>query len=99
VAVLVSRSTIKAITRSLSKCTGTVLVEVNPEGEIVRTYTFPEGWGIYRAIELNTASTQNVNATITVLVALVAVTVLVTAVLIIYEKIYFKKPNEKPAIS
>jgi hypothetical protein len=29
--------------------TGAVLVEVSPEGEAVRTYTFPRGWGVYRA--------------------------------------------------
>jgi hypothetical protein len=80
----------------LSNSTGAVLVEVNPKGEIVRTYTFPEGWGIYRAIGLNTASTQNIAVTIVVVVAIVASAVLVAAVLIIYQKDYFRKPNEKP---
>ena len=28
--------------------TGAVLVEVNPAGQIVRTWTFPVGWYIYR---------------------------------------------------
>ncbi|MCW4019262.1 MAG: aryl-sulfate sulfotransferase [Candidatus Bathyarchaeota archaeon] len=28
--------------------TGAVLVEVNPQGELVKLYEFPHGWGIYR---------------------------------------------------
>lgn len=32
--------------------TGAVLLEVNPKGEVVRTYTFPFGWGIYRIEEI-----------------------------------------------
>lgn len=32
--------------------TGAVLIEVNPKGEVVRTYTFPLGWGIYRIEEI-----------------------------------------------
>jgi hypothetical protein len=31
---------------------GAELVEVNPKGEVVRTYTFPYGWGIYRVTEI-----------------------------------------------
>jgi hypothetical protein len=27
---------------------GAVIVEVNQTGQVVRTWTFPEGWGIYR---------------------------------------------------
>ena len=33
--------------------TGAVLVEVNPAGNVTRTYTFPAGWGIYRIEEMN----------------------------------------------
>jgi hypothetical protein len=29
--------------------TGAVLIEVDPGGNVVRTFTFPTGWGIYRA--------------------------------------------------
>jgi hypothetical protein len=36
----------------LPDSTGAVLVEVNPEGEVVRTYTFPYGWGIYRIVPI-----------------------------------------------
>lgn len=32
--------------------TGAVLVEVDDHGNIVRTYTFPKGWGIYRIEQL-----------------------------------------------
>jgi hypothetical protein len=79
---------------SLSNSTGAVLVEVNPKGEIVRTYTFPEGWGIYRAIELNMDSTQNIGIASAVVVAIVAA-VLVAVVLIIYQKKCFRKQEEK----
>jgi hypothetical protein len=30
---------------------GAVIVEVNPQGDVVRTWTFPNGWGIYRVVE------------------------------------------------
>lgn len=40
---------------------GAILVEVNPSGEIVRTYTFPSGWGIYRIEETASLSIQNNN--------------------------------------
>ncbi len=32
--------------------TGAVIVEVNETGNVVRTYTFPPGWGIYRTQEM-----------------------------------------------
>ena len=45
----------------LPNSTGAVLVEVNPKGEVVRTYTFAYGWGIYRVvpIALQTVSDYN----------------------------------------
>ncbi len=36
--------------------TGAVLVEVDPTGNVVRTFTFPAGWGIYRAEPLKYSS-------------------------------------------
>jgi hypothetical protein len=36
----------------LPNSTGAVLVEVNPAGNVVRTYTFPYGWGIYRVVPI-----------------------------------------------
>jgi hypothetical protein len=40
------------ITSPLPDSTGAVIVEVNQTGGVVRTWTFPYGWGIYRVIEL-----------------------------------------------
>jgi hypothetical protein len=42
--------------------TGAVLVEVNPAGQIVRTFTFPVGWYIYRVAQA-TNLTSSVNPT------------------------------------
>jgi hypothetical protein len=36
----------------LPNSTGAAVVEVNPNGEVVRTYIFPYGWGIYRVREI-----------------------------------------------
>ena len=41
-----------AIGSPLPNSTGAVLVEVNPKGQVVRTYTFPYGWGIYRVVPI-----------------------------------------------
>ena len=41
-----------AIGSPLPNSTGGVLVEVNPKGEMVRTYTFPYAWGIYRVVPI-----------------------------------------------
>jgi len=45
----------------LPNSTGAVLVEVNSMGQVVRTYTFAYGWGIYRVvpIPLRTVSDYN----------------------------------------
>jgi hypothetical protein len=40
------------ITSPLPNSTGAVLVEVNQQGEVVRTYTFTYGWGIYRVVPI-----------------------------------------------
>jgi Arylsulfotransferase (ASST) len=40
--------------------TGAVLIEVNPQGQVVRTYTFPPGWGIYRIEEITNRSSASV---------------------------------------
>lgn len=39
---------------------GAVLVEVDPQGNLVRTYTFPRGWGIYRVEELPMLSLSSI---------------------------------------
>jgi hypothetical protein len=41
-----------AIGSPLPDSTGAVLVEVNPQGEVVRKYTFNYGWGIYRVVPI-----------------------------------------------
>ena len=40
------------ITSPLPNSTGAVLVEVNQNGVVVRTYTFAYGWGIYRVVPI-----------------------------------------------
>jgi hypothetical protein len=42
----------------LPNSTGAVVVEVNPNGQVVRTYTFPYAWGIYRVTPI---SLQTIN--------------------------------------
>jgi len=41
-----------AIGAPLPNSTGAVLIEVNPKGEVVRTFTFAYGWGIYRVVPI-----------------------------------------------
>jgi hypothetical protein len=40
-------------TKQYNSSIGAVIVEVNQTGQIVRTWTFPSGWGIYRAIPMD----------------------------------------------
>ena len=42
---------------------GAELVEVNPEGEVVRNYTFPYGWGIYRIEPISLRSIDDYDGT------------------------------------
>lgn len=55
--------------------TGAVIVEVSPQGQVVRTFTFPVGWGIYRvqAVTNSTAIPEYSSA-----IALVVGTLLIT---------------------
>jgi len=41
-----------SITTPLTNSTGAVVVEVTPSGRLVRTYTFPYAWGIYRVVPI-----------------------------------------------
>ena len=43
----------------LPNSTGAVLVEVNQKGEVVRTYTFTYGWGIYRVVPIPLQTTND----------------------------------------
>ena len=47
------------ITSPLSNSTGAVIVEVNQRGEVMRTYTFPYGWGIYRVVPIPLQTTND----------------------------------------
>lgn len=47
----------------LPNSTGAVLVEVNPKGEVVRTYTFAYGWGIYRVVPIPLQTTNDYDGT------------------------------------
>ena len=40
------------ITSPLSNSTGAVVIEVNRKGDVIKTYTFPYGWGIYRVVPI-----------------------------------------------
>lgn len=47
----------------LANSTGAVLVEVNPKGEVARTYTFAYGWGIYRVVPIALQTINDYNGT------------------------------------
>ena len=42
--------TFGSYTKQYNSSLGAVVVEVSPTGQLVRTWTFPAGWGIYRAV-------------------------------------------------
>jgi hypothetical protein len=44
--------------------TGAVLVEVNQQGRVVRTYTFPYAWGIYRVVPIALQTTSDYDGTV-----------------------------------
>jgi hypothetical protein len=48
----------------LPNSTGGVLVEVNPKGEVVRTYTFAYGWGIYRVVPIALQTINDYDGTV-----------------------------------
>ena len=43
----------------LLNSTGAVLVEVNPKGQVVRTYTFAYAWGIYRVVPISLSTVSD----------------------------------------
>jgi len=47
----------------LPNSVGAVLVEVDPAGNLVRTYTFPYGWGIYRVVPIPLQTTNDYDGT------------------------------------
>ena len=52
------------ITSPLPNSTGAVLVEVNQKGEVVRTYTFTYGWGIYRVVPIALQTINDYDGTV-----------------------------------
>ncbi len=40
------------------------MVEVNPKGEVVRSYTFTYGWGIYRVVPIALQTINDYNGTV-----------------------------------
>jgi hypothetical protein len=81
---------------NLTQSNGAVLVEVNPKDEIVRTYTFPETWGIYRAIELKTSPDPS-NISVPLIIVGIAVIVILTSVVgVTLNKLHSKKSQRLP---
>jgi hypothetical protein len=48
-----------SISKPLPNSTGAVVAEVNQKGQLVRTYTFPYGWGIYRVVPIPLQTTND----------------------------------------
>jgi hypothetical protein len=60
--------------------TGAIIVEVNPLGLVMRTYTFPAGWGIYRVQKISSQSNaQAINPIIIVSIVVTAVVICVVS--------------------
>lgn len=68
--------------------TGAVIVEVNPQGQVVRTYTFPVGWGIYRVQQVTSqiAIPEYPSSTPLIFGVLLATTVVVAVEILISRK-------------
>lgn len=71
-------------TKQYNSSIGAVLVEVNQTGQIVRTWVFPSGWGIYRAIEVPVEALNSggggFNLTLVTVAAVVVAAVLIICV-------------------
>ena len=52
------------ITAPLTSSIGAVLVEVNQQGQVVRTYTFPYTWGIYRVVPIALQTMNDYDGTV-----------------------------------
>lgn len=48
-----------SMTHYVPNSRGAELVEVNPQGQVVRTYTFAYGWGIYRVTEIGLQTNED----------------------------------------
>jgi len=47
-------------TKQYNSSLGAVIAEVSPSGQLVRTWTFPAGWGIYRAVVAPTTTSNQI---------------------------------------
>jgi hypothetical protein len=77
---------------------GAVLVEVNQTGQVVRTWTFPSGWGIYRAIPIEapvTGQNSNSGGFNAALVAVAVIAVAATSVICAVALRAKKRPRSK----
>lgn len=94
--------------------TGAVLVEVNPQGQVVKLYEFPYGWGVYRItplpVQLEPIPSPNASSTISPtiipifgtvpnIVLYVGVSAFVTAFMIITIMFYRRKQKVSKSAS
>ena len=63
--------------------TGATIVEVNSQGDVVRTYQFPVDWGIYRVTPIYTQRTQPSSTPSTVIPSIIDVAALLIAASVI----------------
>jgi hypothetical protein len=83
-------------TKQFNSTVGAVIVEVNQTGQVVRTWIFPAGWGIYRA--LPTTDNPIIPSFVTILMISVIVAssvLLISVILQIAKKSSAKKPSRK----
>jgi hypothetical protein len=83
--------TFGTLTKQYNSSIGAVLVEVNQTGQIVRTWTFPTYWGIYRAIVEVPAEWQNTVSEFNPTPVTVAVVVIAAALIICVVVLRVKK--------
>lgn len=75
--------TFETQTKQYNSSIGAVLVEVNSTGQVVRTYTFPRGWGIYRVAEEGQEGNSGGFDLIPVTIVVAVVVALITSVMIL----------------
>jgi hypothetical protein len=81
--------------------TGAIIVEVNTLGQIVRTYTFPAGWGIYRVQEISSQNSflpwSNAQAINPIIIASIVVAAIVISTVSAIAYLKRKRHRNKPA--
>jgi hypothetical protein len=81
-------------TKQYNSSIGVVLVEVNSTGGLVRTWTFPLGWGIYR---VTIGEREPSSGGFDVVMAIVVVTVVVGALTVSTSTFYLRRRSRKQA--